>query len=84
MLVSGQVQGVFYRAYCTQRARELGVAGWVRNLADGRVEAAFEGDDAPVEAMVAWCRAGTPWSDVESVEVSEETPLGEREFRVTR
>ncbi|HXF71869.1 MAG TPA: acylphosphatase [Actinomycetota bacterium] len=82
VLVSGRVQGVFYRATCAARARELGVAGWVRNLPDGRVEAAFEGEDAAVDAMVAWCREGPPYARVERVEVTEEQPLGEAGFRV--
>ncbi len=82
VLVSGRVQGVFYRATCAARARELGVAGWVRNLPDGRVEAAFEGEDAAVDAMVAWCREGPPYARVEGVEVIQEEPLGGAGFRV--
>ena len=81
--VSGRVQGVFYRATCADRARELGLGGFVRNLRDGRVEAAFEGPEADVEAMVAWCRRGTDWSRVDAVEVLREEPTGDREFRVT-
>ncbi len=82
VLVSGRVQGVFFRATCAARARELGVAGWVRNLPDGRVEAAFEGEDAAVDAMVAWCREGPPYARVEHVEVTPEEPLGEAGFRI--
>jgi len=82
VLVSGRVQGVFYRATCAARARELGVCGWVRNLPDGRVEAAFEGEDAAVDAMVAWCREGPPYARVEHVEVIPEEPLGEAGFRI--
>lgn len=81
--VAGRVQGVFYRAGCAERARALGLAGWVRNTLDGRVEAEFEGDDAAVEAMLAWCRGGTPRSRVAGVEVVEEPPTGEEAFRVT-
>jgi acylphosphatase len=82
VLVSGRVQGVFYRATCAARARELGVRGWVRNLPDGRVEAAFEGEDAAVDAMVAWCREGPTYARVEHVEVIPEEPLGEAGFRI--
>ena len=82
VVVSGRVQGVFFRAECERRARELGVGGFVRNLADGRVEATFEGPDEAVEAAVAWCREGPPWARVESVETTEELPVGERGFRV--
>jgi acylphosphatase len=80
VFVSGQVQGVFYRAQCAALARQLGVAGFVRNRMDGRVEAAFEG----VDAMVAWCHEGTDWASVKKVDVSEEAPTGDEEFRVHR
>ena len=82
VIVGGRVQGVFFRVECERRARELGVAGFVRNLADGRVEATFEGPDDAVEGALAWCREGPPWAKVESVEATEEPPVGEREFRV--
>ena len=82
VFVSGDVQGVFFRAECRRRAEELGVGGFVRNLPDGRVEAAFEGPDQAVDDAVAWCREGPPWARVESVEVGDETPAGERDFRI--
>ena len=82
MFVSGRVQGVFYRASCAERARELGLGGFVRNVPDGRVEAAFEGPDGDVETMVAWCRDGTDWSKVDEVEVAEEPPTGDQEFKI--
>jgi acylphosphatase len=80
VLVSGRVQGVFFRASCAEQARARGLTGSVRNTTDGRVDATFEGDDAMVDAMVAWCREGPPWARVESVEVQEERPEGDREF----
>ncbi len=83
VVVSGRVQGVFYRATCAARARRLGLRGFVRNLPDDRVEAAFEGPDADVEAMVEWSRRGPDHARVDSVEVVEELPVGDREFRVT-
>ena len=83
MIVSGRVQGVFYRATCAANARELGLAGFVRNLPDGRVEAAFEGDDEDVDAMVAWSRRGPDFAHVDTVEVVDERPRGDRSFRVT-
>jgi acylphosphatase len=82
--VSGRVQGVFFRASCADEARRRGVAGWVRNLPDGRVRAAFEGLDADVDALVAWCRAGPANARVDSIELAEEPPTGEEGFRVTR
>ena len=84
MLVSGQVQGVFFRAECASRARELGLGGFVRNLPDGRVEAVFEGDPGDVDAMVDWCHTGPRWAQVERADTVEEEARGDTEFRVTR
>ena len=81
--VSGRVQGVFYRSGCAERARALGLAGWVRNTLDGRVEAEFEGEDAAVEAILGWCREGPPRARVAGIEVADEPPTGEAGFRVT-
>jgi acylphosphatase len=83
VLVHGRVQGVFYRATCAREARSAGLAGWVRNLPDGAVEAVFEGDPAAVEALVAWCRSGPPHAHVERVDERPETPEGLRRFSVT-
>ncbi len=83
MIVSGRVQGVFYRQSCADLARARGVGGWVRNLPDGRVEAVFEGPSEAVEAMVAWAREGPPWAVVEGVEVHRERPRGDEAFHVS-
>ncbi len=77
VVVSGRVQGVFFRASCTDRARAEGVSGWVRNRSDGRVEAAFEGPPEAVERMIAWCGHGPSQARVTGVEVIDETPTGE-------
>lgn len=82
VLVSGRVQGVFFRATCAAEARRCGVAGYVRNLPDGRVEAVFEGPEEAVDRMVAWCRRGPELARVDEVEVYPEPLAGEREFRV--
>ena len=82
VVVSGQVQGVFFRKGCAQAARKRGLAGFVRNLPDGTVEAAFEGPDADVQAMVTWCDRGTDWADVEHVEVTVEQPKGDTGFTI--
>lgn len=82
VLVSGRVQGVFFRATCAAEARRCGVAGYVRNLPDGRVEAVFEGPEEAVDRMVAWCRHGPELARVDEVEVYPEPLAGEREFRV--
>jgi acylphosphatase len=84
VLISGRVQGVFFRAYTRENAVALKLRGWVRNLPDGRVETVFEGEDVNVEAMLAWCKTGPPYAIVKSVEVTEETPTEEfRDFRIT-
>ena len=75
---------MFFRASCVERARAAGVSGWIRNADDGRVEAVFEGPSAAVDAMVRWCREGPPHAHVDSVEISDETPVGEAGFRVSR
>jgi acylphosphatase len=76
------VQGVFFRQATAEEARRLGVAGWVRNRPDGRVEAVFEGPRDVVDQIVSWCRKGTPWSNVERVEVTAEEPEGLDAFRI--
>ena len=70
-LVSGRVQGVFYRASTRERARALGVSGHARNLADGRVEVLACGEPAAVDALCDWLRQGPPSAQVASVEVTE-------------
>jgi len=79
VFVSGWVQGVFFRAETRDRARQLGVSGWVRNLWDGRVEAVFEGEDWAVERLVAWCHRGPRGAHVEDVEVAYEDYTGEHQ-----
>ena len=81
-MVSGRVQGVFFRNTTRRRAEAAGVAGWVGNRADGAVEAVFEGDPAAVEEMVEFCRRGPSRAEVASVEVEEEQPEGLSGFEV--
>jgi len=69
--VSGRVQGVYYRGSAAQRARELGVTGYARNLPDGRVEVLACGEDAAVRAFVEWLWVGSTASRVTAVEVAE-------------
>jgi len=72
VLVSGRVQGVFFREETTCRAKEHNVAGWVRNMSNGRVEAVFEGEDRDVTKMIEFCRRGPPAAKVTSIEVRKE------------
>ena len=72
--IHGTVQGVSFRAYARDQARRLKLCGWVRNLADGDVEAIAEGNSDEIEAFVAWCHKGPPEAAVESVSLGEENP----------
>ncbi len=76
-LVSGRVQGVFYRATCQRHARELGVRGYARNLPDGRVEVLACGDPAAVHEFIEWLWEGSAASRVEAVDVSDAPPHAE-------
>ena len=82
VVVSGRVQGVFFRDTCRREAQRAGVAGFVRNLSDGRVEVCFEGSEDAVGRMVEWCRHGPPYAVVERVDVADELPVGETRFVV--
>lgn len=81
-MVSGMVQGVFFRQVTSEQARRRGVAGWVRNRSDGRVEAVFEGPQDAVDQLVSWCHEGTPWSRVDRVDVAAEEPEGLETFSI--
>jgi len=84
VVISGRVQGVFFRAYTRETAMTLNLTGWVRNLYDGSVEAVFEGGDTNVQSMLEWCKKGPPHAVVRHVDASEEPYTGEfRDFRIT-
>ncbi len=83
VIVSGRVQGVFFRDGCRRQALEAGVSGHVANRRDGGVEAVFEGDERAVARMVDWCRHGPPRARVDAVEAHVEEPEGLDGFRVT-
>ena len=82
VLVSGRVQGVWYRGSCARQAAREGVAGWARNLPDGRVEAVFEGERAAVETLLRWCHEGPAHATVTGVEIVDEEPAGLPSFEV--
>jgi acylphosphatase len=77
------VQGVGFRYQTRSRAHSLGLGGFVRNLPDGSVEAAFEGEDDRVESMVEWCSHGPAGARVSNLELSWEQPTGEPGFQVS-
>ncbi len=84
IVVSGRVQGVFFRDHTRRWASSLNLTGWVRNLIDGRVEALAEGDKENIEGLVARLQEGPPLARVENVEVEWEEYKGEfKDFRVT-
>ncbi|MEX0790586.1 MAG: acylphosphatase [Actinomycetota bacterium] len=80
--ISGRVQGVFFRQETARRARAAGVAGWVRNLGDGRVEAVFEGEASSVDSVVDWARRGPPMARVDDLDVRQEAPQAEAGFAI--
>jgi acylphosphatase len=85
LVITGRVQGVFFRANAMAEAQRLGLTGYVQNLPDGAVEAIVEGDGAQVEEFVGWCRVGPPAARVEDVRVRLGPALGEfRTFTVER
>jgi len=67
--IFGKVQGVFFRASTQEKARELGLKGWVKNEADGSVTAVAQGDAEAVKTLVKWCHGGPPQADVSRVEI---------------
>lgn len=85
LMISGKVQGVFYRASAQQEAQRLALMGEISNLPDGRVEAIVEGPRGAVEEFVDWCRRGPPSAEVENVRVRWSAARGEfRTFMVSR
>jgi len=82
VIVSGRVQGVFYRATCARLARDKGLVGSVRNRPDGGVEAVFEGPAEAVQEMVDWCRRGPSGARVDELSVDWEQPQGNAGFYV--
>jgi len=82
VIVSGEVQGVGFRHYTKLRARELGLSGWVQNLADGRVEIWIEGREVLVEEMVDWLRNGPPTARVRDIDAREVQPAQFERFEV--
>lgn len=84
VFVSGSVQGVGYRFTTLDRANQLGISGWVRNLPDDRVEAIFEGSKAAVEEIIHWCHKGPPGAVVKDIVVDYKEPEGIQGFEITR
>ena len=79
MVFEGRVQGVFFRANTQRCAESLGLVGWVRNMADGRVEAVFEGEEEIVRKAIDWCANEQPFADVTSKHEEFSEPTEESE-----
>lgn len=84
VVISGRVQGVFYRGWTEERAGRLGIAGWVRNRSDGTVEAVFSGPGEAVDRLLAECRQGPPAARVDDIAVAPAEPVTARGFEVRR
>lgn len=83
VLVSGKVQGVFFRQTTKRQTKNLDVKGWIRNLPDGRVEAVFEGEENAVRSLVEYCKHGPSRAKVENIEVKWENNNDEfNSFRI--
>lgn len=82
VVVTGRVQGVWFRAWTREQAQALGVSGWVRNRADGSVEAVLAGPDAAVEALIAALHVGPSAARVEDVQVNDAEPPSEAGFNI--
>lgn len=77
VIISGRVQGVWFRANTREKAEELGLTGWVRNTVDGTVEAVFEGEESAIKEMIIWCNKGPRLAQVTDVNVDYEPFSGE-------
>ncbi|HNN52384.1 MAG TPA: acylphosphatase [Pseudomonadota bacterium] len=85
LLISGKVQGVYYRSSACEKARVLGLFGTVRNLPSGQVELVAEGEESALQRLIAWCQMGPPAAEVSAVDVRYETTTGDfRDFQVVR
>ena len=82
LVVEGRVQGVGFRVNCARRARALGLSGWVRNLADGRVEILLQGPPDSIAQVERWCSFGPQLAEVTSVDVSDEPHAREYGFAI--
>ena len=77
IFVEGKVQGVYYRVWVRTQAEKLGLTGWVKNLADGRVEAVFEGPKDKVEEIISKCKIGSSVAGVKRIDIKREKATGE-------
>ncbi len=84
VVITGRVQGVWYRGWTVKVAQRLGLTGWVRNRSDGTVEAMFHGPAAAVDEMLEECRSGPPAAKVIDVQTSESAEAAPADFTQQR
>ena len=84
ILISGKVQGVFFRKYTCDEALRLGLRGYVKNLPDGRVQVEVSGEPDAVEALISWCKTGPPRARVTDVQVTGSEPADVSTFVIRR
>ena len=84
LLISGKVQGVFFRQTATRMAHTLNIAGWIKNITDGKVEAVVTGNNDDVKKFIAWCKTGPEKADVTDVNVSNQPETFFEKFEVIR
>jgi len=83
VVISGLVQGVFFRHYTRKYAIQYDLTGWVNNRLDGRVEAVFEGDEQNIQLMLDWCHSGPPSAKISGVQITREVPTNSfPDFRI--
>ncbi len=71
ILVSGRVQGVYFRMFTQKKAKQIGINGCARNLSDGRVEIIAEADHGSIEKFIKWCHKGPVTARIDHVEIAE-------------
>ena len=77
LVITGRVQGVWFRANTQKKAKTLDLKGWVKNRPDGRVEAVFEGEKEQIDRIIEWCKKGPSFARVDDVQIQWETPMGD-------
>ncbi|EQB15663.1 acylphosphatase [Sphingobium lactosutens] len=80
LTITGQVQGVWYRAWAVETAQGLGLTGWVRNRSDGNVEAVVEGDEAVIERFISLAHIGSPAAQVDRIAIDDVADGGHQDF----
>jgi acylphosphatase len=84
LIIKGKVQGVFFRASARDQARNIGVTGWVKNTAEGNVEAVVSGEENKVRSFIEWCRKGPDEAVVTNVDIIKSTEEEFKDFKIVR